>query len=193
MTKAANAEALRAFYIILGAIAVGVGVGMVLGLLAGDWIVAPLQDSNMAEDHRQRVSEQRERRVGLVVALLCYYVPALMVVGLHAGIVGLIPYLRAHILDGFGCAALFTLALSPLRQPLAEASRRYKPGFEAAGRAAQAGLLLTCGSVAIAAVAAWIAGGSWSTVLLAGVCAYFPIQFFWGFVALRISAAPLDA
>jgi hypothetical protein len=193
MTGAADAQASTAFYIGVGGVALGVAAALVFGFLLGDWITAPLRDSAQGEEHRQRVCEQRERRTCLAVALLCYYAPALTVVGLHSGLAGFIPYLRAHLLDGFGCAALFALALAPLRQPLAEASRQYKPGFEEVGRAGRASLLLVGGSVAIAASAAWIAGGSWPDAFLAGVCAYVPLQFFWGLVALRISAAPLEA
>jgi len=30
----------------------------------------------------------------------------------------MIPYLRAHVFDGFGCAALFGLAFGRLRDPM---------------------------------------------------------------------------
>lgn len=191
MTEAATAQDWRISYIVLGAVALGIGMALISGFITSAWILDPLQNSLQSQEHRQHVSEQRERRTCLVVALLCYYIPALLIVGFHAGLAGLAPYLRAHLLDGFGCAALFALALSPLRRPLAEASHRYKPGLEAVGQGLRAGLLLTCASVAIAASGAWTAGGNWPAVLLAGICASFPLQFFWGIVALGISAAPL--
>jgi hypothetical protein len=188
MTGSANSQEL----ILPVAIMAGVVVGGIGGLLTSFWIVSPLENAGQTLEHRQRVSEQRERRACLVVALLCYYVPALIVVEIHTGMAALIPYMRAHLLDGFGCAALFAVALGPLRWPLAEASMPYKPGFGVVGRAARAGLLLTCGSVAIAVSAAWIAGGGWAAVLLTFVCTYVPTQLFWGFVAHIISSAAIE-
>jgi hypothetical protein len=188
MTGSANSQEL----VLLVAIMAGVVVGGIGGFIVSLWIVSPLENAGQALAHRQRVSEQRERRTCLVVALLCYYVPALIFVEIHAGPAGLIPYMRAHLLDGFGCAALFAVALGPLRWPLAEASMPYKPGFAVVGRAARAGLLLTCGSVAIAVAAIWIAGGGWSAVLPTFVCTYVTTQLFWGFVAHIISSAALE-
>jgi hypothetical protein len=187
MTEAETTQEL----ILLIAFIAGLVAGMILGFTAGSWIVAPLANTSKAEEYRQRVSEQRERRTCLIVALLCYYIPALIIVGLHAGMAGILPYLRDHLLDGFGCSALFVLALAPLRLPVAEASEQYKPGLAAVGQAARASLLLTGGSVAIACSAAWIAGGAWSAVLVAGGCTIVAAQFFWGFVSHIISMATL--
>jgi len=169
---------------------------LILGPISGAWLLDPLSNTEYSQEYRQHVSEQRQARVCLVTALLCYYIPAVFIVSDHAGWAAVVPYLRAHIFDGFGCAALFGLAFSRLRWPLVDTAAT----TQAAGMTSQMALALTnrrvavsvaqlsFGAALIAACSAWVAGGSWLAVLAAGLWTFVPLQTFWSLaVAVFVS------
>jgi hypothetical protein len=160
---------------------------LILSFISGAWLLDPLSNTEYSQEYRQRVSEQRQARVCLVTALLCYYIPAVIIVSDHAGWAAVVPYLRAHIFDGFGCAALFGLAFNRLRWPLVDTAAT----TQATGMTSQLTLALTNKRVAfataqlsfgaglIAACSAWVAGGSWLAALGAGLITFGPLQTFW--------------
>jgi hypothetical protein len=161
-------------------------VAVILGLICGDWIVDPLRTGEYSQEYRQHVSERRQARVCLVAALLCYYTPALIIVCNRAGWAAIVPYLRAHIFDGFGCAALFGLTFSRLRWPLVETAASPRAAAPTSRllallgrRKAIATAQLSIGTALIAACSAWVADASWLDVLAAGVCTLVPLQTFW--------------
>jgi hypothetical protein len=109
-------------------------------------------------------------------SLVLYYAAALPVVIIHSGWAAVDPYLRGHLFDGFGCAALLTVAWSQLTRPMPV---RLRP---AQVRVAAAQFFLPLASAAIAAAAAYVANGSWAAVLLVFCMAcIFAVQF-WNLV-----------
>ena len=174
---------------------------LVLGIVASEWLASPLRTTRFSLEYGQRLSEQRQRRLCVVAALACYYIPALIVIQGHAGWSAVEPYLRAHLFDGFGCAALFGIAFNYLREPLARpAAGAGLSGWAAEIRLARladrrttlAAFRLTWGAVLIAAASAWVAGGGWLKVLVAAGCTFVPVQSFWGLVANGVGFAPFD-
>ena len=99
-------------------------VAILLGLAAQGWITAPLRATRLSRADRLYYAELRQRGIALVMALVCYYVPALTIVSIHAGWPAVVPYLRAHLFDGFGCAALFGVVLGQLWRPLPDTAPR---------------------------------------------------------------------
>lgn len=150
--------------------------GLIAGLLCAAWLRAPLKRGGYAPDERQVRFERRRSSLCLAVALLLYYAAALPVVIIQSGWAALGPYLRGHLFDGFGCAALLTVAWSQLARPM---PRRLRP---ANVRIAAAKFLLPLASAAIAAAAAYVAGGSWTAILTAFCAAYVFGHNFWGAV-----------
>jgi len=156
-----------------------VAAGGIAGFICGAWLRAPLGRTGDTPVERQARFEQRRARVCLGFSLALYYTAALPVVIIHSGWGAVDPYLRGHLFDGFGCAALLTVAWSQLTRPMPV---RLRP---AEVRVAAAQLLLPLASAAIAAAAAYVANGSWATVLTVfSVACIFAVQFWKAAVAI---------
>jgi hypothetical protein len=183
----ASRQTTGADWLVYAVVMVTLTAALILGFISGAWLLDPLSNTGHSQEYRQRVSEQRQARVCLVTALLCYYIPALIIVRDYAGWSAIVPYLRAHIFDGFGCAALFGLAFSRLRLPLVDTAATAQPAGAtsqlasalANRRVAVSTAQLSFGAALIAACSAWVAGGSWLAVLYAGLWTFTPLQLFW--------------
>lgn len=184
-----------AAYAVAFAAAFAIIPALILGLMANDWLADPLRGP-VPEAGRQ-LSDRRQQTVCVIAALLCYYVPGLVVVHAHASWAGILPYLRAHLFDGFGCAALFGLAFGRLRAPMPAAwpgqrtyARADRIAMLADRRVGVAALQLTGSSALIAACAAWVAGGGPVAIIAAAVWPAIPLQAFWSLVVIGVGSAP---
>jgi hypothetical protein len=152
--------------------------GRVLGRSVGRWIGDPGRELIIAE--------RRQGRVCVTAALISYYVPALIFVVLHTQLItgkpylvwhaqwaAVEPYLRAHLFDGFGCAALYALIFRHFRQvhPVT--------GNDTRGARLRAASQLIFASTAIAASSVYIAGAGIIIATFAGLLAGFALLSFW--------------
>lgn len=170
--QGSQAPTIQAYLVFGGLLA----AGLIAGLLCAAWLRAPLRSGSYTPDERQDRFERRRASLCLAVALLLYYAAALPVVIIQSGWTELDTYLRGHLFDGFGCAALLTVAWSQLARPM---PARLRP---ANVRMAAAKFLLPLASAAIAAAAAYVADGSWTAILTAFCAAYVFGHNFWGAV-----------
>jgi hypothetical protein len=156
--------------------------GRVLGRSVGKWIGPPRQDPG----RELIIAERRQGRVCLAAALISYYVPALIFVVWHAQLVvvkpylvwhaqwnAVEPYLRAHLFDGFGCAALYALVFRHFRQvhPVT--------GNDTRGARLRAASRLVLASTAIAAASVYVAGASIIIAVFCGLLAGLVLLNFW--------------
>jgi hypothetical protein len=159
-------EAVLVFFGLLAA-------GLIAGLLCAAWLRAPLKHGSYTPQERQGRFERRRARLCLGAALLLYYAAALPVVIVQSGWAAIDIYLRGHLFDGFGCAALLTVAWSQLTRPM---PARLRP---AEVRMAAARFLLPLASAAIAAAAAYVANGRWTAIFTVFCVAYIFSYNFW--------------
>ncbi|HEV2260322.1 MAG TPA: hypothetical protein VGS06_45025 [Streptosporangiaceae bacterium] len=157
-------------YLIFGGLLVAGGIA---GLLCTAWMRAPLRRTGDTPAERQGRFERRRAQLCLGFSLVLYYAAALPVEIIHSSWAAVDPYLRQHLFDGFGCAALLTVAWSQLTRPM---PMRLRP---AAVRMAAAKLLLPLASAAIAGAAAYVANGSWKEILAVVVVVYPFSHKFW--------------
>jgi MFS family permease len=147
--------------------------GLIAGLLCVAWLRAPLRRTEDTPAERRGRFERRRAQLCLGFGLVLYYAAALPVVIIYSGWAAVDPYLRGHLFDGFGCAALLTVAWSQLTRPM---PMRLRP---AGVRMSAAQFLLPLASAAIAAAAAYVANGSWEAVLTVLFVAYIFSYKFW--------------
>ena len=150
--------------------------GLVAGLLCVAWLRAPLRRTRDTSAERRGRFERRRAQLCLGFALVLYYAAALPVVIIHSGWAAVDPYLRGHLFDGFGCAALLTVGWSQLTRPMPSRLRA------AEVRIAAAKFFLPLASAAIAAAAAYVANGSWAAVFTVFCVAYIFAYNFWNAV-----------
>ncbi len=195
MLVAASEHLPAAAYAVVLTAAFAVIPALILGLMANEWLAEPLRGPVPAAG--RQLSEKRQQTVCVIVALLCYYVPGLVVVHAHASWAGMLPYLRAHLFDGFGCAALFGLAFGRLRAPMPAAwpgqstyARADRIAMLTDRRVGIAALQLTGSSALIAACAAWVAGGGLVAMIAAAAWPTVPLQPFWSLVVIGVGSVP---
>lgn len=109
--------------------------------------------------------ETRRDNFSALVALVAYYAPGLWItVSIHGwDAVG--EYLRAHLLDGFGCAAFFTVGWRQLDRHTGKAL-----------------LWFNIATAGIAAASTYIAGGDAHVVMVVGLVTFVLANLMWGFV-----------
>jgi len=147
--------------------------GLVAGLPCAMWLRAPLGRTGDTPADRQGRFEQRLSQLRIGFALVMYYAAALPVVIFRSGWAAVDPYLRGHLFDGFGCAALLAVAWSPLTRFMPQ---RLRPPEV---RLAAAQFFLPLASAAIAAGAAYVADGSWAAVFTAFCAGLIFTYAFW--------------
>jgi hypothetical protein len=105
------------------------------------------------------------------------------------------PYLRAHLFDGFGCAALFALVFRHINQvpegPQGSWLDRFLKSLSDK-RYWWAASGLTAASVVIAAASVFVAGGGIWDVLWAGLLSGVILAGFWSGVAVGVALPEED-
>ena len=178
-------------------------VGLAVGGRAGGQSVGQLITVPSGEDPGQRtLSDRRQGMLCVCAALATYYGAALAFLLLHYGPphgwAQVEPYLRVHLFDGFGCAALFALVFRHVRKvPRASkgtadswADRFFKSLPDRRFLWAAAGL--TAASAVIAAASVFVAGAVIWDVFWAGLGAAAILMGFWSGVAAGV-ALPVQA
>ena len=143
--------------------------GKYLGRSIGKWIGPPSWDPG-----REFITaERRQGCVCVAAALTSYYVRAFIFVIWHDAGLGAEPYLRAHLFDGFGCAALYTLVFRHFRKfhPVTGGDRRIDR-LRAASQLALA-------STAIAAASVYVAGADVTVAIIYGLLVGLVLLSFW--------------
>jgi hypothetical protein len=147
------------------------------GLFWIAWPMFGLRGSHGTEriEFMQRRYEARRNNFSALVALVAYYGPGLWItVSLYGGgAVG--GYLRAHLLDGFGCAAFYAVGWRQLDLN----ARRALVWFN----------LATGG---IAAASAYIAGGNTHVVIVTGLVVFVLANLMWGIITRFSEKAELQ-
>jgi MFS family permease len=151
-----------------------------IGNLCGRWVSAPLRNQELSSAERQESFERRRVRLSLIITLLIYYAAALPIVVVHSGWSSLNAYLRAHLFDGFGCAAFLVVAWSQLNRPWSRDER--------GSRTAAADLLLPLSSSIIAAAAGYVAGGSPADIVIVAAWALVFTWQFWLQITRRLDS-----
>jgi hypothetical protein len=151
--------------------------GWILGLCIGHWLGPIGQDEGLALIR----SGQRQGRVCITAALTSYYVPALTFILVHYGWASVEPYLRAHLLDGFGCAALYALVFRHFRD-LSPVTI-----IDTWAKRLQATARLIFASTAIAVASVYVAGAGVTVAIIYGLLAGVVLLSFWyGVVSVKV-------
>jgi tetratricopeptide (TPR) repeat protein len=164
---------------------IGIAAG-VLGFAAVFWVSFRLSTLNGSMGERPRAAEVeaalrryelRRDTVSTLVALVTYFVASLWVtVSYKGGWPAVEGYLRAHLMDGFGYALFFALGWKQLERHAAWALR-----------------LFGLATAAVAAGAAFTAGGSWLQVNLAAALGLLYGQYMWAIITRFAGPAAADA
>jgi 8-oxo-dGTP pyrophosphatase MutT (NUDIX family) len=134
---------------------------------------------------------RRQGRLCVAAALVSYFGPALVFVVVHHGWEQIEPYLRGHLFDAFGCAALYTLAFRQFRLPWPQIQLAKYAWRWLNIRVQLSAMQLTLASAAIAAASVFTAGGDFQAVALGGVLAALILQGFWTGVISGVSGAAI--
>jgi 8-oxo-dGTP pyrophosphatase MutT (NUDIX family) len=168
--------------------------GRITGHRSGHWL-APRDEKHPGR--RMPPIERRQGRLCIVAALVSYYGAAITFVAVHDGWSQVESHLRDHLLDAFGCAALYALVFRQFRQPEPRLQPtdqiwRLLTGWLDIG-IQLAAIQLTLASAAIAAASVFSAGGSFQEVGFAGFLAALILQGFWTGVISGVSGADIVA
>jgi len=179
--------------IVAAAAAVTYG-GRIIGHRSGHWL-APRDEEHPGQ--RMPPIERRQGQLCVVAALVSYYGAAVAFVAVHDGWSQVDSHLREHLLDAFGCAALYALVFRHFRQPesrLQPTNRiwRLLTGWLDIG-IQLAAIQLTLASAAIVAASVFSADGSFQEVGFAGLLAAFILQGFWTGVISGVSGTDIVA
>lgn len=141
--------------------------------------------------------ERRQGRLCVAAALVSYYGAAVTFVAVHDGWSQIESHLRDHLLDAFGCAALYALVFRQFRKPKSrvqptDRTWRWLTGWLDIG-IQLAAIQLTLASAAIAAASVFSAGGNFEDVCFAGLLATLILQGFWTGVISGVSGADIAA
>jgi hypothetical protein len=156
--------------IVAGAVEIVVILGgWILGLRIGHWLGPIGQDEGLALIR----SGRRQGRVCIAAALISYYVPALTFILVHYGWTSVEPYLRAHLFDGFGCAALYALVFRHFRD-LSPVTTTDGGTIRLRARAR-----LIFASTIIAVASVYVAGAGLTVAIIYGLVAGMVLLSFW--------------
>jgi len=144
--------------------------------------------------HTRSLDPRLQGRLCIGAALAIYYGTGLFFeVRYHPGWMNVETYMRNHLFDGFGCAALFALIFRQIKHdgPVPRGGNpvwRWVRGlWNKRALRATAGLILA--SATIAAAAYFAAGANWLHVLYAGLAAIAISWNFWTGVVNGITSA----
>jgi 8-oxo-dGTP diphosphatase len=168
--------------------------GRQAGYRSGHWL-APTDPENPGR--RALPIERRQGRLCLIAALVSYYGPALIFVGVHNGWAQVEPYLRDHLFDAFGCAALYVLIFRQFKQPFPQihrADRLWRWLSRWLNIPIQLDAIqLSLASAAIGAASVFAAGGDRWAILGAGFLTGLILQGFWTGVISGVSGPGIVA
>lgn len=142
------------------------------------WLEGPLVKSLEPGDHHEAKEalekyHRRRMQASMAAALVTYFAAGLGVtIAYHGGgsaWVACVKYLRAHLLDGFGCAGFFTVGWSQM-------DRHSKWADE----------LLSLATAGIAAAAAFVAGGTSTDVVVISFLGYVFGYRIWGSITRHL-------
>jgi len=153
-----------------------IAIPIALAIFGMIWLTWPVFNLTGAKgvariEFVHRRYETRRDNFSALVALVAYYVPGLWItVSIHGGWDAVGEYLRAHLLDGFGCAAFFAMGWRQLDRHTGKAL-----------------LWFDIATAGIAAASTYIAGGNAHVVIVVGLVAFVLANLMWKVVA-RFSA-----
>lgn len=158
-----------------------VGATAVLFALAGAfWLARPLgKQSGHWPDSKAAHKElcRRAGQVSMLAALAIYFTAGLGVTVAYQGWGACEGYLRAHLLDGFGCVAFFAAGWSQLE--------KHPRRVPAAEQLSKATIMLSAATAGIAAAAGFVAGGVHLDIGLIAVVGFGYGCFIWGCITSR--------
>lgn len=162
-----------------------------IGEFCGTRMVTPNLDE---PQHTRSVDPRREGRLCISAALVIYYGAGLFFeLRYHSGWMNVETYMRNHLFDGFGCAALFALIFRQIKHddPVPNEGNLVRRWVMRLWnrRVLRASAGLTLASATIAAAAYFAAGADWLHVMYAGLAAIVISLSFWTGVVTGTASA----